>query len=84
MLVLTSVNEFAFRSQILYLCTTEMEIAPKIRAISTFFVPKKHFWGQKISYLVFSRLNNRFLMLLILAPQIDIVAMASMPNVNVC
>ena len=47
MLVLTSVNEFAFHSQILYLCTTEMEIAPKIRAISTFFVPKNPFLGAK-------------------------------------
>ena len=49
-----------------------------------FLVQKTHFWGQKISYLVFSRLNNRFLMLLILAPQIDIVARASRQNVNVC
>ena len=74
MLVLTSVNEFAFRSDILYLCTTEVEIALEIRVISTFLSQKSHFWGQKISYLVFSRLNNRFSMLLILAPQIDIVA----------
>ena len=46
--------------------------------LSPLFLSRKtHFLGQKISYLVFSRLNNRFLMLLILAPQIDIVATGS-------
>ena len=45
--MLTSVNGFAFRSEILYLCTTEMEIALEIRVISTFFVPKNLFFGAK-------------------------------------
>ena len=82
--MLTNVNGFAFRFEILYLCVTEVEIAHEIRVVSTFFIPKIPFLGQKISYLVFSRLNNRFPMLLILAPQIDIVATVSMLNVNVC
>ena len=43
MLVLTSVNGFAFRSEILYLCVTEVEIAHEIRVISTFFVSKVPF-----------------------------------------
>ena len=47
MLVLTSVNGFAFRFEILYLCVTEVEIALEIRVISTFFVPKKTFLGAK-------------------------------------
>ena len=47
MLVLTSVNGFAFRSEILYLCVTEVEIALEIRVISTFFVPKNPFLGAK-------------------------------------
>ena len=47
MLVLTSVNRFAFRSEILYLCVTEVEIVLEIRVISTFFVPKKPFLGAK-------------------------------------
>ena len=47
MLVLTSVNGFAFRSEILYLCVTEVEIALEIRVISTFFVPKNPFLGSK-------------------------------------
>jgi hypothetical protein len=46
-LVLTSVNGFAFRSEILYLCITEMEIALEIRVISTFFIPKNPFLGAK-------------------------------------
>ena len=46
-LVLTSVNGFAFRTQILYLCITEVEIALEIRVISTFFVPKNPFLGAK-------------------------------------
>ena len=47
MLVLTSVNGFAFRFEILYLCTTEMEIPLGIGGISTFFVPKNPFLGAK-------------------------------------
>ena len=47
MLVLTSVNGFAFRFEILYLCVTEVEIALEIRVISTFFVPKNPFLGSK-------------------------------------
>ena len=47
MLVLTSVNGFAFRFEILYLCITEVEIAHEIRVISTFFVQKNPFLGSK-------------------------------------
>ena len=47
MLVLTSVNGFAFRLEILYLCVTEVEIAHEIRVISTFFVSKIPFLGAK-------------------------------------
>ena len=47
MLVLTSVNGFAFRSEILYLCTTEVEMPLGIRVVSTFFVPKIPFLGAK-------------------------------------
>ena len=47
MLVLTSVNRFAFCSEILYLCITEVEIAHEIRVISTFFIPKNPFLGAK-------------------------------------
>ena len=47
MLVLTSVNGFAFRFEILYLCVTEVEMPLGIRGISTFFVPKKSFLGSK-------------------------------------
>ena len=47
MLVLTSVNGFAFRSEILYLCTAEEEIPLRIGGISTFFVPKIPFLGAK-------------------------------------
>ena len=45
--MLTSVNEFAFRSDILYLCTTEMEIAPWNRGYLHFFYPKNRFLGVK-------------------------------------
>ena len=45
MLVLTSVNGFGFRFEILYLCVAEVEIAHEIRVVSTFFVPKNPFWG---------------------------------------
>ena len=47
MLVLTSVNGFAFRWEILYLCTTEMEIPLGIGGISTFFVSKIPFFEAK-------------------------------------
>ncbi len=47
MLVLTSVNEFGFRSEILYLCVTEVEMALRIGGISTFFIPKNLFFGVK-------------------------------------
>ena len=47
MLVLTSVNEFAFRTDILYLCITEVETPPGIGDVSTFFVSKKPFLGSK-------------------------------------
>ena len=47
MLVLTSVNGFGFRFEILYLCVAEVEIALEIRVISTFFVPKNPFLGAK-------------------------------------
>ncbi len=45
--MLTSVNGFAFRSEISYLCTAEEEIPPVIGGISTFFVQKIPFWGAK-------------------------------------
>ena len=53
--MLISVNQFAFRSKILYLCTTEVEIALNIRVISTFFVHKVTYLVQKISIIVFTR-----------------------------
>ena len=46
-MVLTSVNGFAFRFEILYLCVTEVEIALEIRVISTFFIPKIPFFWVK-------------------------------------
>ena len=45
--VLTKVNGFGFRSEILYLCITEVEIVLEIRVISTFFVSKIPFLGVK-------------------------------------
>ena len=72
MLVLTSVNEFAFRFEISYLCVTEVEIAHEIRVISTFFVPKNPFWGSKnklpsffkvkqpVFYVTYSCVANRY------------------------
>ena len=46
--VLTKVNGFGFRSEILYLCITEVEIVLEIRVISTFFCLKNPiFWGKK-------------------------------------
>ncbi len=47
MLVLTSVNRFGFRSEILYLCTAEGEIPLGNRGISSFFVQKIPFLGAK-------------------------------------
>ena len=47
MLVLTSVNGFAFRLEILYLCIAEVEMPLEIVGISTFFVPKNPFLGAK-------------------------------------
>ena len=47
MLVLTSVNGFGFRFEILYLCVAEVEMPLGIRVISTFFVPKNPFLGAK-------------------------------------
>jgi hypothetical protein len=72
MLVLTSVNGFAFRSEILYLCTTEVEIALEIRVVSTFFIPKIPFLGAKnklpcffkvkqpVFYVTYSAPHNRY------------------------
>ena len=54
-MVLTSVNRFAFRSEISYLCTTEVEITLSIGVIFTFFVHKVTYWEQKISIIVFTR-----------------------------
>ena len=47
MLVLTSVNGFAFRLEILYLCIAEVEMPLEIVGISTFFVHKIPFLGAK-------------------------------------
>ena len=47
MLVLTSVNGFGFRFEILYLCVAEVEMPLGIRGISTFFIPKIPFLGAK-------------------------------------
>ena len=54
--VLTSVNRFAFRTEILYICITEVEIALNIKVISTFFVHKVTYQDLKISISVFTRL----------------------------
>ena len=45
--MLTSVNGFAFRLEILYLCVAEVEMPLGIRVISTFFIPKNPFFGSK-------------------------------------
>ena len=70
--MLTSVNGFAFRFEILYLCVTEVEIAHEIRVISTFFVPKIPFLGSKnklpsffkvkqpVFYVTYSGTANRY------------------------
>ncbi len=47
MLVLTKVNGFAFRLEILYLCIAEVEMPLEIVGISTFFVQKNPFLGAK-------------------------------------
>ena len=72
MLVLTSVNGFGFRFEILYLCVAEVEIAHKIRVISTFFIPKNPFLGSKnklpsffkvkqpVFYVTYSYTANRY------------------------
>ena len=57
--MLISVNQFAFRSKILYLCTTEVEIALNIRVISTFFVHKVTYLVQKNKYYRFYKVTNR-------------------------
>jgi hypothetical protein len=46
-MVLTSVNAFAFRFNMLYICIAKVEITLNIGVISTFFVPKIPFWGSK-------------------------------------
>ena len=46
-MVLTSVNAFAFRLNMLYICIAKVEITLNIGVISTFFVPKIPFWGSK-------------------------------------
>ena len=70
--MLTSVNGFGFRFEILYLCVTEVEIAHEIRVISTFFVPKIGFLGvknklpcffkvkQPVFYVTYSGTANRY------------------------
>ena len=70
--MLTSVNGFAFRFEILYLCVTEVEIAHEIRVISTFFVSKNPFLGSKnklpsffkvkqpVFYVTYSGTANRY------------------------
>ena len=72
MLVLTSVNGFAFRFEILYLCVTEVEMALRIGVISTFFIPKNPFLGAKnklpcffkvkqpVFYVTYSCTANRY------------------------
>ena len=72
MLVLTSVNGFAFRFEILYLCITEVEIALGIGVISTFFILKNPFLGvknklhsffkvkQPVFYVTYSCTANRY------------------------
>ena len=57
--MLTNVNEFAFRSEILYLCITEVEIAHEIRVISTFFVSKIPFLGSKNKLHCFFKVKQR-------------------------
>ena len=70
--MLTNVNGFAFRFEILYLCATEVEIAHEIRVVSTFFVQKIPFLGAKnklpsffkvkqpVFYVTYSGTANRY------------------------
>ena len=58
--MLTSVNGFAFRFEILYLCVAEVEIALGIRVISTFFVPKNPFLGAKNKLPSFFKVKQPF------------------------
>ena len=72
MLVLTSVNGFAFRFEISYLCVTEVETPPGIGDVSTFFVSKNPFLGSKnklpsffkvkqpVFYVTYSGAANRY------------------------
>ncbi len=53
------VNRFAFRSEILYLCTTEVEIALNIRVISTFFRSQGYLLGAKNKYYRFYKVTYR-------------------------
>jgi hypothetical protein len=46
-MVLTSVNAFAFRLNMLYICIAKVEITLDIGVISTFFIPKIPFLGSK-------------------------------------
>ena len=72
MLVLTSVNAFVFRLNMLYICIAKVEITLNIGAISTFFVSKKPFLGSKnklpsffkvkqpVFYVTYSGAANRY------------------------
>lgn len=57
--MLTSVNRFAFRAEMLYLCATEVEIPPNIRGISTFFVHKVTYFCLKNEYYRFYKVTYR-------------------------
>ena len=71
-MMLTSVNGFAFRFEILYLCTTEVEMPLGIGVISTFFIAKNPFLGSKnklpcffkvkqpVFYVTYSCTANRY------------------------
>ena len=56
---LTSVNTFAFRSEILYLCATEVEIAPEIGVIFTFFRLQGYLFLLKNKYYRFYKVTYR-------------------------
>ncbi len=57
--VLTSVNGFAFRRKILYICTTKVEIPHKHRDISTFFIHKVTYFCPKNKYYRFYKVTFR-------------------------
>ena len=59
-MLLTSVNQFAFRVEILYICSTEVEIVLNIRVISTSFVHKVTYWEQKNKYYRFYKVTYRY------------------------